>query len=141
MHNENFGYYISIIYRHIQIYLNKEFKVFGFGSGQYLHFIHISYNEGITQKVLSKSMAIDKGTTAKAIGKLAEQGYIYSKINTNDQRSSNLYLTELGKEILPKVREVLRQASEILKTNMDSVEEENIFLSLKKMSKNIIENV
>lgn len=141
MHSENFGYYISVIYRHIQIHLNKEFKEFGFGSGQYLYFIHISYNEGITQKELSRSMAIDKGTTAKAIGKLIQQGYIYSEINTDDQRSYKLYLTESGKEILPKVRHILRNTFEILKSDMDSGEELNTFSSLKKMAKNIIGNV
>jgi DNA-binding MarR family transcriptional regulator len=141
MHNENFGYYISIIYRHIQIHLNKEFNEFGFGSGQYLHFIHISYNEGITQKELSQSMAIDKGTTAKAIHKSVEQGYIYSKIDRNDKRSSKLFLTKSGKNILPRVRLILNKTSEILKSGMDSSEKLNALSSLKKISNNIIEHI
>ena len=141
MYNENYGYYISIIYRHIQIHLNREFDKFGFGSGQYMHFVHISYNEGITQKELSHTLAIDKGTTAKAIHKLTQLGYICSKIDKDDKRSSKLYLTKSGKCILPKVRSTLKKTSEILKTDMNSGEMANALFSLKKIAHNIIEYV
>jgi len=138
MYNENFGYYISIIYRHMQIHLNKQLDEYGFGSGQYLYLIHVATKEGITQKELSGDLAIDKGTTAKAICKLIEQGYIYTKENRKDGRSHKLYLTKSGKNIVPKVRRILNNTSKILKANMDSIEEFNTLNSLKKIASNII---
>jgi len=123
----------------MQIRLNKEFVKFGFGSGQYMYLIHISYHRGITQKELSRDLAIDKGTTAKAIGKLIEQGYVFSKPDKNDNRSSRLYLTETGKNILPKVKRILNEMSKILKKDMNSIEEMNALSALRKISKNIVE--
>jgi len=140
MYKENFGYYISIIYRHMQARLNKELNEFGFGSGQYMYLIHISHHKGITQKELSRTLAIDKGTTAKAINKLVEQGYISAEPDKEDRRSSKLYLTKAGEEIAPKVRKILNETSKILKSGMNSSEEANTLLALRKIAYNIIEN-
>lgn len=124
----------------MQIHLNKEFNDYGFGSGQYMYLIHVASNQGITQKELSLDLAIDKGTTAKAISKLTEQGYIYSKPNKKDSRSHKLFLTPAGKKIIPRVRKILDETSRILKINMDTIEEFNTLSSLRKISGNIIEN-
>jgi len=137
MHKDNFGYYISMIYRHMQVHLNKQFNKYGFGSGQYMFFIHIVEHEGITQKELSLDLAIDKGTTAKAIHKLSKLGYIRAKQNSDDLRSSNLYLTAKGKKLFPEVRRILDDMSDKLNSNMKVVEKNNSLKSLKKMAENI----
>jgi DNA-binding MarR family transcriptional regulator len=121
----------------MQMHINKEFAEFGFGSGQYMHFIHISYNEGITQKELSRALAIDKGTTAKAAEKLTRLGYIVSKKDENDGRSYKLYLTKAGKSILPKARKILNGTSGLMKADMIPSEELSALSSLKKMAENI----
>ncbi len=137
MHIENFGYYISMIHRHTQICFEREFKKFGFGSGQYMFFIHIAKNEGTTQKYLSEFLAIDKGTTAKAIKKLMHLEYVFAVQVDTDHRSSKLFLTEKGKEILPLVEEILNATSNKLKTEMNEIEETNTLISLQKMASNI----
>ncbi|HAK45043.1 MAG TPA: MarR family transcriptional regulator [Spirochaeta sp.] len=124
------GHYISIIYRHLQIYLNSRFSVFGFGSGQYHFFNHIAHLGGITQKELSSRLAIDKATTAKAIHKLTELGYIEQRRNKDDKRFNNLYLTEKGQKILPEVKEILSATRLILQKGMS---DEECGLSLKLM--------
>ena len=110
----SFGYYISIIYRHLQIYVNQKFTKYGFGSGQYMFFIHIAQEEGISQKELSRKLAIDKATTAKSIKKLTELGYISAIRNEKDKRSYNLYLTDHGREIQPEVRTIISDTTLIL---------------------------
>lgn len=126
------GHYISSIYRHLQIYLNNKFANLGFGSGQYLFFNHIANNEGITQKELSRLLAIDKATTAKAIKKLIALGYVQAVAGEDDKRFLNLFLTDRGREILPEVRSVLRDTRGILQRNLS---ENEIKLSLKIMDR------
>ena len=116
------GYYISSIYRHLQIYLNRQFSNSGFGSGQYLFFINIVQNEGINQKDLSDLLAIDKATTAKAVRKLKKLGYIVQKQNIQDKRFYNLYLTEKGRDILPEIKTILKGSRDILQEGMTSEE-------------------
>ncbi len=98
MKKKSLGHYVSMIYRHLQIHLNQEFSRFGFGSGQYLYFIHIAKHKGITQKELSRKLAIDKATTAKAVKKLQELGYIRSEQSRRDKRIFHLYLTLQGRK-------------------------------------------
>ncbi|MDC7228051.1 MAG: MarR family winged helix-turn-helix transcriptional regulator [Spirochaetales bacterium] len=131
------GHYISAIYRHLQIYLNREFASLGFGSGQYLFFNHISHHEGITQKELSRRLSIDKATTAKAVHKLTEKGYIEQRQSKTDKRFNNLYLTEQGRTILPEVREILKQTIEILQRGMTDSEGETALKLMHVMLGNI----
>ena len=119
MKQKSFGHYISVIYRHLQIYLNQEFTAYGFGSGQYLFFVHISHHEGITQKELSCHLAIDKATTAKAIKKLSRLGYLRSEQDETDRRSYKLYLTDKGTAILPEVRRIMRNTMEVLSRGLE----------------------
>jgi DNA-binding MarR family transcriptional regulator len=139
--SESHGYYISSIYRHIQIYLNNQFSNIGFGSGQYLFFIHIARNEGINQKDLSDILAIDKATTAKAIGKLTKLEYIAQKQNIKDKRFNNLYLTDKGKAILPEIKTVLKGTRNILQRGMSTEECNQSLELLDIMLKNILHEV
>lgn len=132
------GYYISSIYRHLQIYLNNRFSDIGFGSGQYLFFINIARNEGINQKKLSEMLAIDKATTAKAICKLTKLGYISQTKNIQDKRFNNLYLTEQGKKILPEIQVVLKESKEILQNGMTDQECNQSLKLLDLMLNNIL---
>lgn len=114
----SFGNSISTIYRHLQIYINQKLSIFGFGSGQYLFFINIAKEDGISQKELSEKLLIDKATTAKAIKKLSKLGYISSTQNNLDKRSFYLNLTTKGKLILPEVSTVLQQTTNILQQGL-----------------------
>ncbi len=133
----SFGHSISTIYRHLQIYVNQKFTKYGFGSGQYLFFIHIARNDGICQKELSQRLIIDKATTAKAIKKLSELGYIYSIQNINDKRSFNLHLTEKGKEIQPEIKKILRDTTMVLQQGLSPDEIDKTDKILNQMLNNI----
>ena len=137
----SFGYYISIIYRHLQIYVNQKFTKYGFGSGQYMFFIHIAEEKGISQKELSRKLAIDKATTAKAIKKLTELGFISAIRNEKDKRSYNLYLTDRGKEIQPEVRTIISDTTLILQQGMSFEEIEISAKLMDRMLENIIGKV
>lgn len=139
--SESHGYYISSIYRHLQIYLNKQFTDIGFGSGQCLFFNNIAKHEGISQKDLSDHLAIDKATTAKAVSKLTKLGYIVQKQNKKDKRFYNLYLTDKGREILPEIRVVLNETRNILQEGMSSEECDQSLRLLNLMLNNIVREV
>ncbi len=135
------GHYISATYRHLQIYLNSRFEKLGFGSGQYLFFNHIAHSEGITQKELSEKLAIDKATTAKAVKKLIELGYVTALVSKDDKRFHNLFLTADGREILPSVRSVLKDTITILQRGLSEDDEVISLRLMEKMLTNITEEV
>lgn len=104
---ESHGQYISAIYRHMQILISAELAPYRIGSGQYIFLMAIASRQPVTQKALSEKLLIDKTTTAKAIAKLETEGYVRREADPADNRYQLLYLTESGREVVPKVREAL----------------------------------
>lgn len=106
---ESHGKYISAIYRHMQILIAAELAPYRIGSGQYIFLMAIAGRPGITQKALSEDLLIDKTTTAKAVAKLEAEGYVRREADPEDNRFQRLYLTEAGRDVVPKVQEGLNR--------------------------------
>lgn len=141
MKQESLGKYVSTIYRHLQILINYELSEYGIGSGQYYFFIQICSNEGISQKDLSKLIKIDKTTTAKAIKKLENEGYIYRVQDPEDKRYNNLYLTEKGKKFIPVLNEKMERMTTVLSKGMTAEQRSITLETLKFMLKNTIDSI
>lgn len=137
MHSSQ-GHYISSIYRHLQIYLNQRFAHYGFGSGQYQFFSYIAKHEGVHQKELSDFFAIDKATTAKAVRKLCDLGYLLRKQDPVDGRYCQLYLSEAGKKIYPEIYNILKGTRSILQAGMSETEIQESLRLLDLMLGNIL---
>ncbi|MTI47640.1 MAG: MarR family transcriptional regulator [Firmicutes bacterium] len=135
---DSIGRYISSIYRHQSILINKYFEKYGFGSGQYIFLINISKNEGINQKQLSENVKIDRANTNRAIKKLEKLGYIYTVEDKEDRRSRKSFLTEKGKEIIPLVIKDLANITEIMAQGMDDNQREKLLGLLQLIEKNIM---
>jgi len=141
MQYESFGKYISAIYRHQQIVINNQLKPYGIGSGQYIFLINIHKNEGMSQKELSKLVTIDKTTTAKAVRKLEDEGYIYREQDEEDKRYHKLYLTQKGKDFIPTLKKILRSNTENLSSGMSEKQHDQTIESLKLMLENVCKSV
>lgn len=135
------GKYISAIYRHLQILISDQLQPFRIGSGQFTFLLTIAKAEGISQKALSEELLIDKTTTAKAIKKLEAVGYVRKETNPADKRYYLLYLTELGREVLPKVATVLHDISRKSRVGISDEEYKLMLILLKKMLHNMSEQV
>lgn len=139
--NESPGKYVSAIYRHLQILLADRLKPFRIGSGQYIFLLAIFGKEGVTQKTLAEELLIDKTTTAKAIKKLEKEGYVRREINPSDNRYHLLYLTEWGKDVVPKIQEVLDKIGREIREGVDDEAYEIMLESLQKMLCNLSEQI
>ncbi len=133
---ENMGKYISILYRSGKMYINSKFEKYNIGSGQYLFLMFLSHSEGVTQEEMSCRLFIDKGTTAKAIRKLEEEGYVNRLVDSEDKRAYKVYLTEKGKKVTAKISEVLREWDDILTADFTEEEKETASRFLQRMLEN-----
>lgn len=57
---EEFGRWISILYRQFQIFINDELKDLNITSGEYIYLIKLYENEELTQEDLAEIYYIDK---------------------------------------------------------------------------------
>lgn len=132
------GREISCIYRNFHIYLHNQLEQYNLGSGQF-HFLMMLYNkDGVNQETLAETLKIDKATSARAIKKLEEQGYIIRRRDENDRRNYNIYLTDKANKIKPKIKNILHQWTKQILKDITKKEEEQLFIILEKISKNAI---
>ncbi|MEW6625026.1 MAG: MarR family transcriptional regulator [Bacillota bacterium] len=141
MSNLSLGKWISLLYRYGQIYVTKELEPYNIGKGQILFLLALYQNDGVLQEELAQQINIDKGTTARAIGKLEKAGYVTRKPNEKDLRSNQIFLTPKAQEFKPHLCSVLRRWTEILSAGMTEEEVEKAFDLLIKMAQNATNHI
>lgn len=132
------GKNISILHRCSQIYVVKKLKKYNIGSGQYPFLIMLLKEDGISQEKLSDILHIDKGTTARAIKKLENQGYVSRKIDKDDKRGYKVYITKKTEEIKITLFKSLSTWREILLNDFNEDEKVKVIKILDKMTGNAI---
>lgn len=136
--NEVIGKTMSILYRYRQIIINHKLRPYGLGSGQHIFLINIARHEGINQKDLTNLVKFDKATTAKALKKLEENGYIYRQCDEGDRRYNQLFLTEKGGEMMPVIMSTLVEITDDLIQGLTEEEQDHFSRCLETMLNNAI---
>jgi DNA-binding MarR family transcriptional regulator len=95
-------------------------------------------HDGINQEELSNYLKIDKGTTARAIGKLEQEGYVYRMVNPEDRRANQVFITDRAREIQPIIYGVLGEWNDIMVKNLTDEEQSIAQTVLMKMVDNTI---
>lgn len=103
------GRWISILYRYSHVYFGRKLKKYDIGRGQVTFLVALYKKDGVSQEDLSLYLSIDKGTTAKALKKLEDNGYVMRKTCDMDKRANKVYLTEKAWDIKPVVSKVLKE--------------------------------
>lgn len=133
---ETIGKYISMLYRAGNAFFNKHMEPHNIGSGQYPFILSLYFSGGITQEELSCKLSVDKGTTAKAIKKLIEEGYVKREVDEKDKRAYKVYLTEEGRKATAYIFKVLNSWNDILTSDFSKEEKELALKLLKRMFEN-----
>lgn len=86
----------------------------------------LSFNDGINQQELSDIIDRDKTTIARIVSKMEKKNMILRVQSKEDKRMNNVYVTNLGKEVLIEVEPHMNRINDILKDSV-SAEEFEIF--------------
>ncbi|MDD2332777.1 MAG: MarR family transcriptional regulator [Mesotoga sp.] len=120
------GRWIYRISRSANVYFSREMQKYGLGSGHFFFLRILMSREGISQKELSNILDVDKATTAKAMKKLAEAGYVKREIDSLDTRIYRLFLTDNGKKIGQELRRLGANFEEILTEGLSEDEKQQL---------------
>ena len=136
---EYIGKSLGKIHRLSMMYFSKHFSKFNIGSGQCFLLVRIYNNPGITQEELAISMKLDKGTTARAIKKLEDNGYVQRIKRTDDKRAYSIMTTEKAESIKQEVYAIMDTWEEKLKSCFTTEEAKQFMKLLNKLeSENLI---
>ena len=130
---EPIGKYISQIYRKGRAFINKGLLEYDMGYGQMLFLLQLYKQDGISQEDLTKKLSIDKGTTARSIKKLEQEGFIIRSKDEHDKRAYKIFLTDKSKEKQETVCNVLQDWEDILTENITEEERDTLIKILKKI--------
>ena len=134
---DNIGKYISQIYRKGRIFIGRGLEEYNIGQGQFMFLLELYIEDGRNQEELAEVLKIDKGTTARAIKKLEENGFIRREKDEKDKRSNKVYLTKEGKEMKGNILFVLNQWDKKMSEQLDEEERELMINLLRKVCSNI----
>ena len=135
---QHVGKYISDIHKSGCIYFNKEFRELGIGAGQYIFLLNLYRCDGITQEELTAKVKLDKATTARAIKKLEDKGYVKRVKKENDRRAYKLELTEKAEEIREKVYLIMNEWDIKVRNCFTNEESQQLMKLLNKLSKSAL---
>ena len=135
--NKHIGKYIYQLYRKGSVFINKEVSEYGIGSGQFMFLLELYINDGKNQEEIAETLKIDKGTTARALKKLEEQGFVTRIKDENDKRSNKIYLNDKAKDVREGVLDVLNDWNKEITKSLTEEEEEMLKSLLEKVCKNI----
>lgn len=128
---------ISIIYRKTQIFLNEETKAFDLSSAT-APFIMITCENGrMVQSQFCEMLNMSKGTVAKTLARLEEQGFVTRVGSSEDLRSVEVYPTPKAMEAYPFLARFGEAWADRMTCGLTDVERAVFFDLLKKVSDNI----
>jgi len=117
---------VSVIHRMYGIYVNSNKPSEELTAGQFPFIMRLSSEPGRTQDELAECFLIDKGTVARAVRKLEDNGIITRRQDPENRRKYHLYLTEKGRRIVPEIMALDRRWEEELLFGFSTEEKEHI---------------
>ncbi len=87
-------------------YFVREFEALGLGRGEGSCLLRICENPGISQENLSRLLLMDKGNLARRLSCMEEKGLVNRQVSPQDRRILELYPSEKGLDLLPRIREI-----------------------------------
>lgn len=126
----------SIVYRFGHMFFDEYLEKNHIGSGQQFFLLHIYEHPGISQEDLAHIDHYDKGTTARAVKKLEQEGYILRKSDEKDRRFMKLYVTKDGEALVMKIQEIIKQWNKMLTEGLSDEEQVLVSNLMEKIAQN-----
>lgn len=130
---KSIGKYISILYRQAQSYITHQLRPYNIGSGQYIFLLALYRQDGINQEELTRELLIDKATTARALSKLEQEGYVKRERDPVDKRAYRVFITGKARKVRPIIYQTVRDWSDLLCADLNDEEKVVLDAILKKM--------
>lgn len=127
--------------RNHTIFFNKEILPLNITAAQIPYLMTLSLRQGVTQSELSRELFIDKGTVARSIKKLEDNGFIKRVADPDNRKKKLVYLTDKGERALPDITSIDSRWEEALCEGLTREERSRLFNGIRKLAKNSLENL
>ena len=98
---------VAIIYKSQKIFFNNMFSELDINNTQFNILFEISKDSDINQEKIASRCNFDKGSVARSIKKLEDNGFILRAIDENNRRQNIISLTQKGRETINETTKLL----------------------------------
>jgi DNA-binding MarR family transcriptional regulator len=128
----------QVVARKFRVLLDRHFREYHLNNKTIQIIRHIKREDGMTQKKLCESIKKDKAAIARGVAHLESIGLITRLAEENDKRTSKLYLSDKGEEILPVINQIHEDAIVAAMKNIDENSLKRLNETLDKIEKNLL---
>lgn len=129
----------SIIHRQSFVQLKQQLKQLSITSGQFMYLMLICEEEGKSQDYIRQTLMLDKGSAARTLKQLEDDGYITREVCAGDKRQYRLYPTQKARQLYPKIRQITDGWERQMLSHLSGVEKQILENILTKVVRNVTE--
>lgn len=111
------------------------------GTGKISTILLVGANPGIRPSVLAHFIRKDRSAMGKLLEQMEKAGYIEQKVSPVERRARELYLTDKGRAMVPKVRETIVRQSQDFFAVLSPAEQEALLVLLRKVYEGYVDMV
>lgn len=127
----------SILHRQSEVFLSRRLANLGLSSNQFVYIMCLCEHPGISQEQLSHLLRIDKGSVAKSVHQLSDQGYIARTVSETDKRQYKLLPTEKATGVYEQLREIVLEYERYITRDLTPIETDILRSLLEKLTESI----
>lgn len=101
----------------------------------------LSYEDGLSQNDLAFLMLRNKSSLTRLLAKMERKGYITRRLNLEDKRVKQVFITPKGREIFGKTKPIIRDIIRQMEQHIGLEEKTHLIKILKKIQNNFDSNV
>ena len=133
---DSFMKYIARIGRCNNCYRDRALEQTGLTGAQCPYLLRICSYPGISQDQLAKMLYVSKSNVTRKLERMEKSGLVTRVPLPSDRRVMQVFPTELGKSMLPRVGEVFGEWNEILTEGFTDEEKELLISMLERLYAN-----
>lgn len=131
------GFLFRDIHRAFSKVLQTRIAAHGVTIGQWYFLRTLWEEDGLTQRELSQRVGMMEPTTVTALNGMEKRGYVKRVRNTKDRRKVNIYLTDLGHSLRPKLLPFAVETNEMAAAGVTAKDIKQVRQVLRHMKKNL----
>lgn len=120
--------------------INKILEKVNLHRGQPIMLTLLYREDGVPQSNLAREMVITPATASAMVKRMEKAGFIIRKRDSKDERISNVYLTEAGRNISSQLSELQHDMDKIVFDGFSNEEKENMRNYMERILENIKES-
>lgn len=131
-----FGAVVSLVSRSKFVFLNNRLRPLGLSAGQFPVLMLLAREQNIIQDRLVRHYHLDKGTIARAVGKLENGGYLRRITDPGNRRAVRLFLTRKGEDAIPLLQAINREWEDIISSGIPENDLADLHAMMHRMAQN-----